>query len=54
MEEYEEKAKERYDKNKSSIFSNIYNDIKIKNKNSTEQSWINETEEEFKKNEKNF
>ena len=54
MEEYEEKAKERYDKNKSSIFSNIYNDIKIKNKNSTEQSWINKTEEEFKKMKKIF
>ena len=54
IEKYEKEAKGRYEKNKSFIFSYIYNDKKNKFKNSTEQSWINETEKEFQNLKKIF
>ena len=54
IKKYEKEAKGRYEKNKSSIFSNIYNDKKNKFKNSSEQSWINETETEFQNVKKIF
>ena len=46
---YEKESKERSEKIKSSIFCNIYDDKKMKFKNSHEQSWINETEKDFRK-----
>ena len=49
INKYEKESRERREKIKSSIFCNIYNDKKIKFKNSHEQSWINETEKDFKK-----
>ena len=54
IKKYEKEAKGRYEKNKSSIFSYIYNDKKNKFKNSSEQSWINETETEFQNLKKIF
>ena len=47
--EFEKDSLERSEKIKSFIFCNIYNDKKRKNKDSSEKSWINETEEDFKK-----